>query len=52
MARMYIRSALALAVALSGGALPPAVESAQMKRCNGVFQGKGQRKANKANRWR
>lgn len=49
--RMMIGAALA--VALSAAALPPSVESAQARRsCMGVYQGKGQRKANKANRWR
>ena len=53
MARLNVSSAIVLAIALSHSSqFTPCVAPTTENRNKGAFQGKGQRKANKANRWR
>lgn len=53
MASLNVYSAIGLAIALRGPSqFAPCVAPSTKHRNKGAFKGKGQRKANKANRWR
>ena len=53
MARMTIHGAVSLALAVSRSSyFAPLTAEAMTARRKGAYKGKGQRKANRANRWR